>query len=70
MPGSFEHISRGDAGSINLKHIFLQNKVIAPKRFEVILDGAANGPEIIEPCHTPINIEGGGDNKSALQKII
>lgn len=57
-------------GAIDLKHILFENEEFPPQLFDIVLDGGANGPKVIEPCTATINFESLEENISPFDKII
>ena len=70
MAGGVQHAVRGDGWVLDLHHVVLDDKMLAPLRAHVVLEGAAGRAVGVEAGHTAVNVEGRAVEEAALRKVI
>ena len=56
-------------GLSDLKHLLLHHKVLSPDLRDVLLQGAARRPIVVESSHATINAKGRDDKQAPLHRI-
>jgi len=60
---------RGDASTVDLKHVLFQNEMLSPKLFDVVLNCTSYRTKIIETCTSSIDFETLEINVSSFDEI-
>lgn len=70
MPRMFEYNMWGDAGTVDLEHIFFEDKELPPELFDVVLDGTTNRPEVIETGTSSVDFKSLEINVSSFDEVV
>lgn len=70
MSRTLEDSVRGDAGGADFQHFFFEDELFPPELFDVGLDGAADGTEVVEPCAASVDLKALKDDESSFEQIV